>query len=132
MVEPKTKEKTKPNARTVGFKESLYDDIMKEFGGKDVNGKDKKFNAIVLEMIKQVIQKQKMIKKICPYLEFRSVTPTEMTIKDNHSDQLVEVSLRDDRFWCSECKPRFCMHDTFAVLHLKAGSLVDQDGKKKQ
>lgn len=111
--------------KTVQFKETTSKAIENAFGGPGTA-----FNNIVNQTMEDVIEKQNFISKYIQHLEFVSVSPKGMVIRDNHLDsKLFEVTLRDGRFWCSEDKPKMCMHCTFALLHLKTGSLVDQDGK---
>lgn len=112
-------------SKTVAFKESSSKAIENAFGGNDVA-----FNNIVNQAMEDVVKKQNFIAKYIQHLEFVSASSKGMVIRDNHlNGKLFEVSLRDNRLWCSEDKPKMCMHCTFTLLHLKTGSLEDQDEK---
>ena len=52
-------------------------------------------------------------------------------LRDTHVDgKLVEVSLRDNRLWCSEDKPKACTHVFYAMGRPEVANLIDLNGKK--
>lgn len=109
--------------KTASFKPDTVTEIEDEFP------EEGKFNTIINNSMKEKIKNKKLREKITPHLHFGGVTRKGLIVEDDHLDgKPCKISLQDNRFWCSECKPKFCMHITFALLHPKIGELEDLDG----
>ena len=109
-----------------------YEKIKKE---NESIPKDKRPSMVqhTSDIVDSHYRKQLWLKeKYAPHIEFVSSDKTSIVLRDNHLDgKLLEVRYRDNRIWCSECKPDRCMHVFYAVARPEIAQLVDLDGKKK-
>ena len=114
-------------SKTATFKPDMVEKIHESF--KDMGA----FNNIINETMKDEINKKELSKRIASHLHYGGVTSKGLIVEDEHlNGKPCRISLRDKRFWCSECTPKFCMHITYALLHIKIGELHDLDKPKKK
>ena len=111
---------------TATFKPDIVEEIENQ-----LNEQGEAFNNIINESIRDLIRIKKMRDVLTDNLAFGGITSKGLIVDDANLDgKPCRVTLKDSRFWCSECKPKFCMHITYALLHPKVGELEDQSVKK--
>ena len=67
------------------------------------------------------------------HVEFVSSDEKSIVLRDSHLDgKLLEVRYRDNRIWCSECKPDRCMHVFYAIARPEIAQIIDPEAKKLQ
>ena len=105
--------------KTVGISDSAFEilDNMK------VNKQE-----IVSDLILNYEKKNKWLKKYSPHLSFIGIDSNELLIRDSHLDnKIIQVSYKDNRLWCSECKPKPCMHVFYAMARPEVALLEDKE-----
>ena len=84
------------------------------------------------DIIESNFMKQDWLSKYASHLTFVGIDSNGMVLRDAHLDnKLVEVTYLDGRLWCSEDKPKPCMHVFYAIGRVEVAKLPDLDGKKK-
>ena len=110
------------------FPAELVDKLTESFGEPV-----EKFNSFINLIAENALERENLRNSIATHLHYGGITVKGLIVDDEHlNDKPCKVSLKDNRFWCSECTPKFCMHITYALLHPKIGQLQDQDGLKKK
>lgn len=110
----------------------IYEEIFKSLKEKHrIEKPDISFTKWATEYILANLKKEEFILQYAPHLELISADEKSILLRDNHLDgKIAEVTLRDNRLWCSECKPKTCMHVFYAMGRVEVANLIDLDGKK--
>jgi len=79
------------------------------------------------EIIQDYIEKQAFLRRYAPHLSVHKIEKNSISLIDEHIGKIVKVELRDCRFWCSEDRPKSCMHIFYVIGHPKVGQLEDPE-----
>ena len=82
------------------------------------------------ETILDAKKKEKWLQEVyAPHLSVHKILDFEYKLVDDHLEKVVTVTYKDNRFWCSEDKPKPCMHVFYVMGHAKTGWLEDPESK---
>ena len=87
----------------------------------------KSLQSYVNGILEDHIEKIAFLRRYAPHLSVHKVDSKEISIIDEHIDKIVHVVLKDNRLWCSEDKPKACMHVFYAMSHPKIWMLQDAE-----
>jgi hypothetical protein len=101
-------------------------DIIRKAWEQDLG--DKKLSKWVLDILLQVIEKDKWLKIYASHLSYVGIDKNGVLLRDKHlKDSIVEVKLLDNRLWCQMCREKNCMHVYFTMARPELSLVQDPE-----